>query len=73
MMIYLIGFLAILFFRVYQAGSYDFSSISYTGKRLEYDFDMMFGYAFRSVLIALTWVVSIPIYGVFLLGKRNKR
>lgn len=80
-MIWFLGVLAFIAYRVFNAGMKS-KTIFYTEKEV-YSFDYkkkercsvfdegkLFGYCAVSLGFALTWPISLPAAGIFLLGKR---
>jgi hypothetical protein len=80
-MIWLIGFLAFIFYRTFNAGMksdrlFHTDKMEYTAdyskKKLVRSFDgeKLFLYIVWTVGIGVTWPLSIPCMGIYLLGKR---
>lgn len=83
-MFWFIGFLAFLGYRVFNAGmkseelfyitmqKYDYSSSKKVMVRA-FDGEKLFGYILVSLGFALTWPISLPCVGIYLLGKRYSK
>lgn len=75
-MIWFIGFLSILAYRVFNAGMktktlfYRVSPYYGDGGKMIFNDGAAGSYALYTFLIALTWMISLPIIGIFMLGKR---
>ena len=74
--IWFTGFILFILFRVFYAGM-NYKSLFYRGPKysfedpgLYYDDNKTFGYSLWTFVIGITWLISVPAYGVFLLGKR---
>lgn len=77
----LLGFLSVLTWRAIYAGmhpelicrppsEYD---VRFRGKKadeLEVNLDMVFGYIFTTLMIAIGWVFVLPAYGLYRLGRK---
>lgn len=80
-MIWLVGLLAFLVYRVFNAGM-NSKSLFYseqkdydyvTGKKQlvnKFDSDKVVAYCVVTVGVCLTWPISLPCIGIYLLGKR---
>lgn len=78
-MVWLFGFIGLLLGRTFYAGL-RYKTLFYrdpkrygeTGQQL--DDDMIAGYILRTVVVALTWPISLPLIGIFVLGQKfNKK
>lgn len=79
-MIWFIGFMSIIMYRVFEAGR---STNRFSVTRRDWDTDFrekapvtsfdgekLFFYILVTLGFAITWPISIPVFGVYLLGKR---
>lgn len=78
-MIWFIGFIAIVLYRVFYAGM-NSKSLFYRGPRYSFedkgphfDENKVFVYGFQTIGIAITWPIALPVLGVYLLGKRFQK
>lgn len=80
-MIWFIGFIAFIAYRVFNAGMNSKSlfyvtktSYNYDTQRKEtglyYEGEKVFGYVLITLVFAVTWPLSLPAMGIYLLGKR---
>ncbi len=78
-MVWLFGFIGLLLGRTFYAGL-RYKTLFYrdpkrygeTGQQL--DDDMIAGYILRTLAVALTWPISLPLIGIFVLGQKfNKK
>lgn len=75
-MIWLFGVVVVIIYQAFYAGmkadnlfyteGYDYSR----KKSKTFSWEALFGYSFISILIALTWMLSLPIIGIYKLGRR---
>lgn len=78
-MFWLYGFIALLLGRSFYAGLRYKTLFYRDAKRygetgLQLDDDMIAGYILRTVVVALTWPISLPLVGIFVLGQKfNKK
>lgn len=81
MIFWLIGFLAFIFYRTFNAGMKSDSlfymdrmeyTTDYTKKVLvrKLDGDKLFFYGITTIVVGLSWPISLPCIGIYLLGKR---
>lgn len=81
-MLWFIGFISVVFYRVFVAGMHS-KSLFYVTKTKGYgskettyqdlDEDKVAKYILFTALISATWIFSLPIIGIYLLGKRYSR
>lgn len=76
--IWLVGFIAIVLYRVFQAGmnSKQFYRVSpyYTDKgKIIFNDGAAFTYVAWTFFVGLTWLVSLPLIGIYKLGKRFQK
>ena len=80
-MIWIVGTLAFIAYRVFNAGMNSKSLFYSTNSRYNYDSnkkelvqevngDKVFAYIAFTVGLGLTWPISLPAVGIYLLGKR---
>jgi hypothetical protein len=80
-MIWLIGFLAFIFYRTFNAGMKSDSlfykdvmeyTTDYSKKSLvhKFDGDKLFFYGITTIVVGLSWPISLPCIGIYLLGRR---
>jgi hypothetical protein len=78
-MVWLFGFIGLLLGRTFYAGL-RYKTLFYrdpkrygeTGQQL--DDDMIAGYILRTVVVSLSWPISLPLIGIFVLGQKfNKK
>jgi hypothetical protein len=78
-MFWLYGFIALLLGRSFYAGLRYKTLFYRDAKRygetgLQLDDDMIAGYILRTLVTALTWPISLPLIGIFVLGQKfNKK
>jgi len=73
-------FLGVLAYCIYNAGV-NTKSLFYTERYYSYDNitkvkldgDKVMMYIIKSVLASLFWYITIPAYGIFILGKKNRK
>jgi len=77
-MFWAFGLVALLLGRTFYAGLcyktlfYREPGYRETGRQL--DDDMIAGYILRTVVVAITWPISLPLIGIFVLGQKfNKK
>ena len=72
--IWFLGFIGIIVYRCFDAGRYAqklfYTRSSYRNSELEFSVDRVMGYAFFSVLIAIFWLIILPVYGIYRLGQK---
>jgi len=77
-MFWLYGFIALLLGRTFYAGM-SYKTLFYrdpkhygeTGQQV--DDDRVVGYILRTVVVALTWPISLPLIGIFKIGQKFGR
>jgi hypothetical protein len=80
-MTWLLGFIAIIGYRLFNAGMKTDSLfyVDRTGwdtsyknkvKVRQFDGELAFGYVAVTIVVALTWPLSLPAIGIYLLGKK---
>ena len=75
-MIWFSGFVLFCIYRVFNAGMnsktlfYRGPKYSFEDKGLHFDDGKLFTYAAVTFVIGITWPLSVPLIGIFLLGKR---
>jgi hypothetical protein len=78
-MFWFIGLLTILLGRTFYAGMryktlFYRDPIRYGESTRQLDDDMIAGYIVRTVVVAVTWPLSLPLIGIFVLGQKfNKK
>ena len=77
-MFWLYGFIALLLGRSFYAGLRYKTLFYRDAKRygetgLQLDDDMIAGYILRTLVTALTWPISLPLIGIFVLGQKFNR
>ena len=73
--IWFYGFLAVIAYRVFAAGMnsknfYKVSPYRMDNGKIVLDEVAAFTYAWLTLVYAVTWMVALPVYAIFLLGKR---
>lgn len=75
--IWLLGFISIVFYRVFNAGMNSKSLFYNPPGRYDtepvFSDDKVFGYTFKTICVALFWPITLPVYGVYKLGKRFQK
>lgn len=78
-MFWAFGFIGLLLGRTFYAGL-RYKTLFYRDPKRygetirQVDDDMVTGYILRTVVVAITWPISLPLIGVFLLGQKlNKK
>lgn len=72
--VWFVGFLATIVYRVFYAGMnsnifYRVSPYRSDEGKIIFNEGEAFSYTFFTIVVALTWVISVPIIGIFLLGQ----
>jgi hypothetical protein len=76
--IWFFGFIAIILYRAFNAGM-NSKSLFYREPRYgekpvpHFDDNKVFGYALLTGAVALSWPLSLPLYGLYKLGERFKK
>ena len=82
--IWLLGFLGVLVWQAINAGMHpelvskpppDYD-VRYNGKKadeLEVNFDKTAGYVFLTLVIAVAWMLVLPVYGLYRLGRKIRK
>jgi hypothetical protein len=73
-MFYSFGLITILLGRTFYAGM-RYKTLFYRPKRYDetvrqVDDDLVVGYILRTVVVALTWPISLPLIGIFKIGQK---
>ena len=75
--IWLLGFIAFILYRVFNAGMNSKSLFYRPPGRYEtepqFSENLVMGYVFTTFGFAVTWIISLPLYGIYLLGKRYQK
>jgi len=77
-MFWFIGLVTLLLGRTFYAGM-RYKTLFYHPKRYnetirQVDDDLVAGYILRTIAVALTWPISLPLIGIFVLGQKfNKK
>lgn len=74
--IWLLGFVAFILYRVFYAGMNSSTLFYYSKKHYrggEFSVDNVMGYVFATLGFALTWPLTLPLTGIYLLGKRFQK
>jgi hypothetical protein len=77
--IWFFGFIAIILYRAFYAGMNSKSLFYREPRRYEdsvgpqFDDNKVFGYALLTGGMALSWPLSLPLYGLYKLGERFKK
>jgi hypothetical protein len=78
-MFWAFGLVALLLGRTFYAGLryktlFYRDTTRYGETRRQLDDDMIAGYILRTVIVAITWPISLPLIGIFVLGQKfNKK
>lgn len=76
--IWFVGFIAFILGRAFYAGMKS-KTLFYRlpryseGKDLQFDEGKLFSYGFATLGMSLSWPVSLPVLGVYMLGKRYQK
>lgn len=75
--IWLLGFIAFILYRVFYAGMNSKTLFYNPPGRYDdgprYSENKVMGYVFATLGFAVTWIISLPLYGIYLLGKRYQK
>ena len=78
-MVWLFGFIGLLLGRTFYAGL-RYKTLFYRDPKRygetvrQLDDDMIAGYILRTIAVSLTWPISLPLIGIFVLGQKfNKK
>jgi hypothetical protein len=77
-MVWLFGFIGLLLGRTFYAGM-RYKTLFYRDPKRygetvrQVDDDLVVGYILRTVVVALTWPISLPLIGIFKIGQKFGR
>ena len=77
-MIWFIGFVAFIIYRAFYAGMKS-KTLFYRdprygeGKNPQFDEGKLFGYGLLTLGVGVSWPISLPVLGVYMLGKRYQK